>query len=100
FMPADHIWLSYNSYWWGAKPDITEITVMFHKTNKDLITSYEYNRVDAILTRSMTAAQYRSSVNSLNLTYRTKQLETLVLNHRSYELEDVKVRKAIRAALN
>ncbi|NLX82810.1 MAG: hypothetical protein GXZ04_03215 [Clostridiales bacterium] len=100
FMPADHIWLSHNSYWWGAKPDITEITVMFHKTNKELITSYEYNRVDAILTRSMTAAQYRSSVRSLNLTYRTKQLETLVLNHRSYELEDVKVRKAIRAALN
>lgn len=100
FMPADHIWLSANSYWWGGKPAISEISVMFHRTNRELLTSYEYNRVDAILTRSMTAAQYRSSVNSLNLTFRTKQLEILVMNHRSYELEDVKVRKAIRAALN
>lgn len=100
FMPADYIWLSVNSLWWGGKPAITEISAMFHATNRELISSYEYNRVDAILTRSMTAAQYRSSITSLNLGYRTKQFEALMLNRRSYELEDVRVRKAIRAALN
>lgn len=100
FMPGDYVWLSVNSYWWGGKPAITEISALFHATNKELISSYEYNRVDAILTRSMTAAQYRSGVTSLNLSFRTKQLETLMLNHRSYELEDVRVRKAIRAAIN
>jgi len=100
FQPADYIWLSVNSSWWGGRPAITEISALFHTTNRELISSYEYNRVDAILTRSMTAAQYRSSVSSLNLTYRTKQFEALMLNHLSYELEDVRVRKAIRAALN
>jgi len=100
FMPGDYIWLSVNSLWWGGKPAITEISALFHATNRELISSYEYNRVDAILTRSMTAAQYRSGTSSLNLSYRTRQLETLLLNHRSYELADVRVRKAIRAALN
>ena len=100
FMPADYIWLSVNSSWWGGKPAITEISALFHATNRELISSFEYNRVDAIITRSMTAAQYRSGVSSLNLSYRTKQLETLMMNHRSYELADIKVRKAIRAALN
>jgi len=100
FVPAEYLWLSLNSYWWGGKPKISEISALFHAANRDLISSYEYNRVDAVLTRSMTAAQYRSGVSSLNLSYRTKQLETLMLNRRSYELEDVRVRKAIRAALN
>ena len=100
FVPGDNIWLSVNSYWWGGKPHIKQITTIFHASNRDLISSYEYNRVDAVLTRSMTAAQYRSSVSSLNLSYRTRQLETLMMNFRSYELEDIRVRKAIRAALN
>ncbi len=100
FTPADYMWLSVNSSWWGGKPAITEISALFHATNRELISSYEYNRVDAIITRSMTAAQYRSGVSSLNLSFRTKQLETLMMNHRSYELADVRVRKAIRAALN
>ncbi len=100
FLPADYLWLSQNSFWWGGKPKISEISVLFHATNRELISSYEYNRVDAVSARSMTAAQSRSGITSLNLSYRTKQLETLAMNHRSYELADVKVRKAIRAALN
>ncbi len=100
FAPAESLWLSVNSAWWGGRPAITEISALFHATNRELVSSYEYNRVDAILTRSMTAAQYRSGVSSFNLAYRTKQLETLLFNNRSYELADVRVRKAIRAALN
>ena len=100
FEPGDSLWLSVNSSWWGGRPSITEISTLFHKTNRELVSSYEYNRVDAVVTRSMTAAQYRSGVTSFNLGYRTKQLETLLFNHRSYELADVRVCKAIRAALN
>lgn len=100
FLPADYLWLSLNSFWWGGRPQINEISTLFHATNRELVSSYEYNRVDAVLTRSMTAAQYRSGITSLNLSYRTRQLETLMMNHRSYELADVRVRKAIRAALN
>ena len=100
FLPKDYLWLSANSLWWTTPPKISEINVIFHTANRELISSYEYNRVDAVLTRSLTAAQYRSGINSLHLNYRTKQLETLQLNHRSYELEDIRVRQAIRFALN
>ncbi len=100
FLPKDYLWLSANSRWWTTPPKISQVNVIFHTANRDLISSYEYNRVDAVLTRSLTAAQYRSGINSLHMNYRTKQLETLQLNHRSYELEDIKVRKAIRLALN
>lgn len=100
FAPKDYLWLSVNSFWWGGRPKISEISTIFHAGNRELISSYEYNRVDTILTRSMTAAQYRSGVNSFNLSYRTKQLETLLMNNRSYELKDVNIRKAIRAAIN
>jgi peptide/nickel transport system substrate-binding protein len=100
FEPGDSLWLSVNSSWWGGRPAITEISTLFHATDRELVSSYEYNRVDAILTRSMTAAQYRSGVQSFNLGFRTKQFEALLFNHRSYELSDVRVRKAIRSALN
>ncbi len=73
---------------------------IFHVTNRDLVSSYEYNRVDAILTRSMTAAQYRSGLTTINLSYRTRQLETLLMNNRARELQDVRVRRAIRMAIN
>ena len=92
--------LSVNSIWWNGAPKIKEINVIFHAANRELISSYEYNRVDAVLTRSLTAAQYRSGISSLHLNYRTKQLETLQLNHRSYELEDIRMRQAVRYALN
>ena len=100
FLPKDYLWLSVNSIWWNGAPKIKEINVIFHAANRELISSYEYNRVDAVLTRSLTAAQYRSGISSLHLNYRTKQLETLQLNHRSYELEDIRMRQAVRYALN
>lgn len=100
FQPSDYLLLSANPNWWGGRPAISEVSVVFHATNRDLISSFEFNRVDAVITRSMTAAQYRSGVSSFNLNYRTRQLEALLFNFRAYELEDIKVRKAIRAALN
>ncbi len=100
FVPKDYLLLSANSFWWGPRQRTTEVMAIFHSANRELITSYEYNRVDAILTRSLTAAQYRSGVSSLNLSYRTKQLETLLMNNRVPELKDVQVRKAIRHAIN
>ncbi len=100
FVPKDYMLLSANSSWWSPRPKISEIMTIFHAANRELITSYEYNRVDAVLTRSLTAAQYRSGISSLNLSFRTRQLETLMMNNRVPELKDIRVRKAIRYALN
>ena len=100
FIPKDFLLLKANTLWWKGHVAMENIMTIFHATNRDLISSFEYNRVDAVATRSLTAAQYRSGVSSLNLSYRTTQLETLMMNNRSRELKDVRVRKAIRYAIN
>ncbi len=100
FVPKDYMLLSANHAWWNGSVTVEQIMTIFHVANRDLVSSYEYNRVDAILTRSLTAAQYRSGMNSFNLTFRTRQLETLMMNNRSVELNDILVRKAIRHAIN
>ncbi len=99
-VPDNYMMLTANQDWWGGSLQIEDIMAVFHAGNSDLVSSYEYNRVDAILTRALNAAQYRSGVSTLNIPYRTKQLETLLFSYRSYELEDAKVRKAIRFAIN
>lgn len=100
FVPKDYMLLSANPVWWNGSVTVGQIMTIFHVANRDLVSSYEYSRVDAILTRSLTAAQYRSGMNSFNLTFRTRQLETLMMNNRAVELSDVLVRKAIRHAIN
>ena len=100
FSPGNFLYLSANEYWRGEEPHVQEINAFFFATNKELTNAYEYNRVDAIITRSVTTAQYRTGVNALNLDYRTRQLEVLLFNLKAYELEDIRVRKAIRYALD
>lgn len=100
FVPQDYMLLSSYTGWWQNTPDYGQIMVTFHSANRELISSYEYSRVDAVLTRAITAAQYRGGVTSYNIDYRTTQLETLMMNNKVVELEDVRVRQAIRYMLN
>lgn len=100
FTPADYLLLTANDFWWRTPPAVREIMTIFHSANRDLISNYEYNNVDTAITRAITAAQYRSGVTSLNIDFRTRQLETLLMNNRVTELQDVRVRKAIRYAIN
>ena len=95
FSPGDYLYLTANPLWWQTQPKVQEITVTCHKSDKDVIESYEYARVDTIFTRSIAAAQYKSGTASLALDYRTNQLETLQMNNSSWELSS-NVRKAIR----
>jgi peptide/nickel transport system substrate-binding protein len=100
FNPKEFVILSANQNWWKGIPKVETVMGTFHTTNRDLMTSFEYNRVDAILTRSLNAAQYRGGTSSINLAVRTHQLETLQMNNTARELNDVRVRKAIRHAIN
>ncbi len=102
FEPYSYMMLSANPNWWQMQPQVQEITVTFYSNNKDMITAYEYGRVDAVFTRSVAAAQYKSGINSLSISYDTRQLEVLMLNHRerSFPLNNLNVRKAIRYAIN
>lgn len=102
FEPYSYMMLSANPNWWQMQPQVQEITVTFYSNNKDMITAYEYGRVDTVFTRSVAAAQYKSGINSLSISYDTRQLEVLMLNHRerAFPLDSLNVRKAIRYAIN
>jgi len=93
---GDYMWLQTNPYWWQNRPQVEEIMVIMHDSPNAVIESYEYARVDTIFTRSIAAAQHKSGTSSLALDYRTNQLETLLINHRSVPLDSLNVRKAIR----
>ena len=101
FEPANsYMWLTLNTYWWQSPPQVKEIVVSTFTSNKDLITAYEYARVDTAFTRSVSASQYKSGVSSLSVTYSTRQLETLLMNFNEIPLENLNVRRAIRAAID
>jgi len=101
FEPANnYIWLTVNEHWWQSAPEVKEIVVSTFTSNKDLITAYEYARVDTIFTRSVSASQYKSGISSLSVTYSTRQLETLLMNFNEIPLENLNVRRAIRAAID
>lgn len=102
FEPSNYMLLGVNRQWWQTLPQVQEIMVTFFTNSKDMITAYEYGRVDTVFTRSVAAAQYRSGNNSLSIKYSTRQMEVLLLNHRtsSFPLDSLNVRKAIRYAIN
>ena len=102
FEPASYMLLNANPAWWQTQPQVQEITVTFYPNNKDMINAYEYGRVDTVFTRSVAAAQYKSGINSLSISYSTRQLEVLLINHRerSFPLDSLKVRQAIRYMLD
>lgn len=101
FEPANnYIWLTVNEHWWQSAPQVKEIVVSTFTSNSDLITAYEYARVDTVFTRSVSASQYKSGISSLSVTYSTRQLEALLMNFNEIPLDNLNVRRAIRAAID
>ncbi len=96
----NYMWLTLNEHWWQSAPQVKEIVISTYTSNKDLITAYEYARVDTVFTRSVSASQYKSGISSLSVTYSTRQLETLLMNFNEIPLENLNVRRAIRAAID
>ena len=99
FIAGDHMLLDANTRWWKTQPNIRQIMVSFHDTPGSVVESYEYNRVDAIFTRSIAGAQYKTGTMSVSMGYRTNQLECLFMNNSSSELTP-EVRKAIRFVID
>ena len=95
FIAGDYAWLQANPNWWQAQPLVQELMFTFHDTQKNVIESYEYARVDSVFSRSIATAQYKSGTSSLSISYRTNQLECLLMNNSASELTK-EVRQAIR----
>lgn len=95
FVAGDLMMLEANTNWWKPQPYVRNIMISFHDAPKAVIDSYEYNRVDAIFTRSIAGSQYKTGTLSVSMIYRTNQLECLLMNNSASELTP-DVRKAIR----
>lgn len=102
FQPQNMLFLSAYENWHGGELKVKNINAVFKATNHDLINEYEFNRVDAAITRSASGGTYQTGLTNLNITYRTRQLETLMMNHNAmaFPLNDIKVRRAIRYAID
>ncbi len=99
FHAGDRMWLSANSNWWKAQPQVREILFVLHSTPSAVVESYEFAQVEAAFTRSIAGAQHKTSAKSLTMSYRTNQLECLYMNNNSSELT-LEVRQAIRALID
>ena len=99
FVAGDFMTLEANTNWWKTQPYVRQIMISFHDTPKSVIDSYEYNRVDAVFTRSTAGAQYKTGTLSVSMSYRTSQLECLLTNNSASELTP-EVRKAIRYVID
>ena len=99
FHAGERLWLSANPNWWQAQPQVRDISFLFHDTASGVVESYEYARVDAAFTRSIAGAQYKTGTNSVSVSYRTNQLECLLMNNSSSELTP-EARKAIRLLID
>ena len=99
FSAGSYMMLEANVNWWKTQPFVRQIMIAFHDSPKAVIDSYEYNRVDAVFTRSIAGAQYKTGTRSVSMSYRTSQLECLLTNNSSFELTP-EVRKAIRYVID
>lgn len=99
FSAGDYMTLEANAGWWKTQPFVQKIMVAFHDTPGSVIESYEYNRVDAVFTRSIAGAQYKTGTHSVTMSYRTNQLECLCMNNNASELT-LEVRQAIRYVID
>ena len=99
FYAGDYCWLVANPNWWQAQPQVQELMFSFHETQKAIIDSYEYARVNTAFSRSIASAQYKSGISSLSISFRTNQLECLLMNNSAAELTK-EVRQAIRSVVD
>ena len=99
FVAGDYMTLEANPNWWKTQPSVRQIMFSFHETASSVIESYEYNRVDAVFSRSIAGAQYKTGTLSVSMYYRTNQLECLYMNNSASELTP-EVRKAIRLVVD
>ncbi len=100
FEPGRYLYLDANVNWWKATPKVSEINFSLYDTQTAVMESYEYGRVNTIFTRATAAAQYSSGQNSLTLSYRTNQIEVLLMNQSYSKLKSANVRLAIRHAID
>lgn len=90
--------LTLNPYYNGV-PQFQSLYFILHNTATAVVNDYQSSHVDTIFSRSLSIAQYKSSNNALAITYRTNQLECLLLNNYVSSMTS-NMRTAIRSCID
>ncbi len=103
YEPGNRIWLSAWPGWWsGAQPNVKNIMANIYPNTDRALDAFDSGEISATMTRSMSATRYSGSLRSFSLSYRTRQLEMLLMHHNEKKgiLKDPLVRTAITAAID
>lgn len=91
--------LNVNPYYNGKPPQYSTLYFDLYGSDSEVVNAYQYSNVDTIFSRSLSIAQYKSSSSTLAITYRTNQLECLLLNNYVSSMTS-NMRQAIRACID
>lgn len=99
YEPGDRIWLTSNATWWSAPPTVYNIVASIFENTDRVLDAFDAMQVDVAMTRSLSATRYANSMRSFLLSYRTRQLEVLFMQHVNL-LADANIRRAVISAID
>ena len=102
FMYSDTEWVQVdaNPYWWKKAPTVETVYVFRYNETSDALQALQTGEVDAVPTRSQTAALSRLLSDRTSMDYSTLTYEMLVPNLRNEIFTDVRTRQAIMYAID
>ena len=102
YMYSDTEWVQIdaNPYWWKRAPVVDTVYVFRYDDTASALRALSTGEVDAVPTRSQTAALGRLLSDRMSVDYSTLTYEMLVPNIRSELFKDVRTRKALMYAID
>ena len=102
YTPGERIWLTAWRGWWQVPPTTQNIMANIYPDTEKALAAFDAGRVDATMTRSLSATRYAGSMRSFSLNYRTRQVEMLLMHNadRNKILAEEKVRRAVMLAID
>ena len=96
----DYIQVDANPFWWKKAPTVDTLYVYRYSETGDVLTALSIGEVDAVATRSQTAALGRLLNDRTSVDYTTLTYEMLIPNIGGNIFDDVKTRQAIMYAID
>ena len=100
YKDADWLQIDANPYWWKKAATVDSITVFRYNETGDALKALGTGEVDAVITRSQTAALGRLLNDRISVDYTTLTYEMLIPNTQDDRFNDVRTRQAIMYAID
>ena len=100
YSDADWIQLDANPYWWKKAPVVDTVYIYRYDETGDALKALTGGEVNAVPTRSQTAALGRLLNDRMSVDYSTLTYEMLIPNNRKQIFNDVRTRQAIMYAID